>query len=243
MKPIMMTLIAVLASFSGFNTALADQIYFSDEQICKAGIARSFHRSPSLMSTYEQSGSIYYISYKKDGKNWTYKCKIQGSQIIWGASDGRFRDEANISYKVDEATKALTIREVFNDGSVASQSFSRAVFNDSNSIIDTGHIFEETSIYNNPDVALKGNRYIFAGVEKSDVAKMMLSLSSDEHNWQQIVNSQSGILLEPGIEVGLLAKTGYFEWFLTKVRILEGKYKNKEYWVFADKISSLVGSL
>jgi hypothetical protein len=76
------------------QTATAAQKTTSNNQLCKAGIAALMGRNPGTIKINRVKNDVIYLSYRRpdDGKDWRYKCKIQGNRIMWGADDGRWRD-------------------------------------------------------------------------------------------------------------------------------------------------------
>ncbi len=68
------------------------QTSFSNSQICKAGIATMMGRDPKIMRIERIQDSIIYLSYTRqdDGKDWAYRCKIEGDKVIWSSDTGRW---------------------------------------------------------------------------------------------------------------------------------------------------------
>jgi hypothetical protein len=97
----------------------------SDVDVCKATIGAVMNRDPSIMVAADR-GDLISVSYTRDdGTSWAFKCKIQGSRVLWGNLDGRWRDtsmDSQISYRVDGNT--VTITELYSDGSRSEDSFS-----------------------------------------------------------------------------------------------------------------------
>jgi hypothetical protein len=70
----------------------SNQTSFSNSQICKAGIATMMGRDPKIMRIIRNQEGIVYLSYTRqdDGKDWAYRCKIEGNKIIWSSDTGRW---------------------------------------------------------------------------------------------------------------------------------------------------------
>jgi hypothetical protein len=94
-------------------------------EIAKFAIAAIMNQKPEIIDTEKDDG-LYYVSYKRpnDGKKFEYKIKIVGKNIVWGNSNGRWRDTAydeKISFEI--TFKKLTIVQTFNDGSTNKKDF------------------------------------------------------------------------------------------------------------------------
>jgi hypothetical protein len=101
------------------------EISVSDEQVCKAAVAKMFYKDPSIISTSEGRNFVT-LTYtrKSDGSEWKYRCKVDGNNISWaGFIDGawgRWRtgpSDARVTYEVNG--KNLSISEKY-PGSKAS---------------------------------------------------------------------------------------------------------------------------
>jgi hypothetical protein len=49
-------------------------------------------RDPKIMRITRVQDGIIYLSYKRqdDGKDWAYRCKIEGDKVIWSSDMGRW---------------------------------------------------------------------------------------------------------------------------------------------------------
>lgn len=99
---------------------------FSISQICKAGIGMMMGRDPAVMDS-RVAGGIVFLSYirEDDGTEWKYKCRLEGNRIMWGADDGRWRDnpaDEALFFKVSEGR--LEVEERYGDGSSSQETFS-----------------------------------------------------------------------------------------------------------------------
>ena len=123
--------IAILAfaicTFGGSLSSYADEKgAFNENQICKAGIAKIMGRNPAIIKIDQIKGHTIFLSYirQDDRTKWKYKCKIEGSLIIWGADNGRWRThslDSKVSFKVSESS--ITITDTFSDGSSSQESY------------------------------------------------------------------------------------------------------------------------
>lgn len=113
----------------GTGNVLAASPIFSEEQICKAGIASIMGRSPAIMKTTKKDHGVVHFYYirKNDGTKWSYRCKLNGAKIIWASDTGRWRndprDEA-ISYRIND--ESLEIIQSFSDGTTLNEKFKRS---------------------------------------------------------------------------------------------------------------------
>ena len=101
---------------------------FTSGQICKAGIAVVMGRDPAIMKIDHAEKDVVYLSYVRadDRKRWTYKCKLEGQRILWGADDGGWRThpaDSVITFAIDASS--LTVTERFSDGSSNKKTFAR----------------------------------------------------------------------------------------------------------------------
>lgn len=95
-------------------------------QICKAGVATVMGRDPNIMRIDREAQGVVYLSYVRgdDGSLWSYKCKIDGSLIIWGSDTGRWRDnlaDPTVTYRIQSET--IQVQEKYSDGSTNKKSF------------------------------------------------------------------------------------------------------------------------
>lgn len=91
----------------------------SDTEICKAGIAFLFGQDPSIIRIDRTDGIIVSLSYRRpsDNSTWVNRCYVAGDRIKWATDRGRWRNEDEISYRVNDKQKTLTVYQVFSDGS------------------------------------------------------------------------------------------------------------------------------
>ena len=106
-----------------YEAGLADDATFSDQHICRAAIAAIMHKDVSIVSA---SGSgVIAVSYGSDGLR-KFKCRIEGSRVLWGNADGRWRDHSLDEKIMWEAKgNTLVIRQPWSDGSVSEDAFDK----------------------------------------------------------------------------------------------------------------------
>jgi hypothetical protein len=113
------------------NISFAENVGASEEKICIAAIATIMGRSPSIISSKKKNG-VYYLNYtRKDGTNWSYRCKTEGSRVVWASETGRWRvdplDE-KILYQISPDGLTVMIVEIYSDGSESVKTFSDSDF-------------------------------------------------------------------------------------------------------------------
>ena len=109
------------------KTELPKQI-FSKTEIAKYTMSAIMNQSPEIIAVKENNG-IYYASYirKDDGKKFDYKIKFNKKNVIWGNSDGRWRDtQYDEKIKYSEKGNKLIITQTFEDGSNIDKEFSKS---------------------------------------------------------------------------------------------------------------------
>jgi hypothetical protein len=101
---------------------------FSHSQICRAGIAGIMGRSPKIVRVTSAKDGVYILSYvrENDGTRWSYRCKIAGNRLIWGAEFGRWRDfPLDGSVEFESSGGSLAIMDKFTDGSTSTYTYTR----------------------------------------------------------------------------------------------------------------------
>ncbi len=115
-----MTLLIIQASF-------ANAYEFSETDKCKASLADIFLQSPRTISLDSIKGEVHYLSYirRDDGEHLSYKCKVKGNQIIWGADDGRWRThESDDVITYETSSDSITINHRYPNNSVSRKVYS-----------------------------------------------------------------------------------------------------------------------
>lgn len=92
--------------------------------ICKAGIATLMGRDPKIIKAKESDGLVQ-LSYirKEDRSLWQYRCKIEGSAIVWASKEGRWRtDPADEKLRYRSTADSVTVDYLTAEGGVISSS-------------------------------------------------------------------------------------------------------------------------
>jgi len=126
--PLLLASVAGAISFGQAGPATADTGgTFSQEQICKATIAKIMGRAPKSMKVSKNEGGVVYLYYirQNDKSKWTYRCKLEGNQsVVWATETGRWRTdprEEQFSYRISGGS--LEIVEKNPDGSSSKETF------------------------------------------------------------------------------------------------------------------------
>jgi hypothetical protein len=117
---------AAIASLLLTATVAADEVTFTEQQVCRAAIATIMHKDIGIVSAAGE-GTIS-VTYNSGGLK-KFKCRIEGSSVMWGSADGRWRNQAYDEKVMWEAAgDTLVIRQPWSDGSVSTDKFTRDQF-------------------------------------------------------------------------------------------------------------------
>lgn len=119
--------LVIFLCLSGGKAQAADKA--TTGQVCKAAIAFMMGRDPAIIRVDKFANGVAQLHYVRpdDNSTWRYKCKLEGSKVIWGTQNGRWRthpDDEVITFKLNEG--AITVRETYADGSHNEESFPRS---------------------------------------------------------------------------------------------------------------------
>lgn len=109
--------------------AVGDFGNFTEEQVCIAGIATNNGRPAKGMQVLgKKNGAISVAYVRNDGKPYTYRCDIQGTQILWrDQSMNQWSKNIKLFFAVSSNGNQLNVRsEAF--GESYSKSFTLADF-------------------------------------------------------------------------------------------------------------------
>lgn len=119
MRPLRLSLVLAISLIGTDSPAVASAEVITKEHICKAGIAKIMGRDPKTMQILKNEAGVIHLQYvrKNDGSLWAYRCRVEGSQIVWASDSGRWRDhplDEKITYAV--AGDVVTVKETFTNG-------------------------------------------------------------------------------------------------------------------------------
>ncbi|MDM5271973.1 hypothetical protein PGH07_07265 [Sulfurovum sp. zt1-1] len=107
----------LLLVISGFLFGASNDAY-THVQICKAALSSIMGVDIAAIETQKGKDGIVYLHYRIEGENdrFDYKCRLEGSKVIWGSANGRWRtkkSDAMITFQVRDGS--VTIKERYND--------------------------------------------------------------------------------------------------------------------------------
>jgi hypothetical protein len=87
---------------------------FSEEQICKAGIATNNGRSAKDIRFLAKQGETITVAYARDdGRVYGYACKIEGNSIQWrDQSMSSWNNSIKLSFALSDDGSSLSIKSV-----------------------------------------------------------------------------------------------------------------------------------
>jgi hypothetical protein len=96
--------------------------------ISRGAVAVLFGRSIDIVNVERREGDVIYTTYVRpdDGSIWKNKFRFEGSALIWGNADGRWRthpQDEKLSFSVDRQNSTFTISLSYADGSGVSKQF------------------------------------------------------------------------------------------------------------------------
>lgn len=101
-------------------------------KVCKATVAFVMGHDPSIIDVPKIDGSIIYLTYRRpsDGTEWTYRCKLSGTRVIWSGVPGRWRDHPLDEVVIYSASDShIKLVEKYPDGTITNQEgFSLSLF-------------------------------------------------------------------------------------------------------------------
>jgi hypothetical protein len=104
---------------------------FEPEAIRRAVIASVKDRDPKLIKVALIRDDVFFLTYTRpiDSFVWTYRCRIEGSRVVWADEPGRWRNEPKddkISFEATDAGAHLQIIVTRRNGLTNKQIFDRA---------------------------------------------------------------------------------------------------------------------
>ncbi|MCE4113253.1 MULTISPECIES: hypothetical protein [Yersinia pseudotuberculosis complex] len=103
------------------STVVASENVVSDKMVCKATIAGLMHQKPYLITVEEMTEDyLLYYTREIDKTEWTYKCKVEGNNVIWGTASVKYsklRSAKNTTFTVSDDKNKIIIIDKYVDGS------------------------------------------------------------------------------------------------------------------------------
>jgi hypothetical protein len=118
---------SLILSITLFSCGDSGKMAFSEQQICKAVVAKVMGKNPSIIKVNKVSGNVTHLSYirQNDGTHWALRCKLEGSTAIWAKDSGRWRTDQydpKVTFSVNK--QSLSISERYSDGSGNDKTYS-----------------------------------------------------------------------------------------------------------------------
>jgi hypothetical protein len=119
----------ILAIFSTAGIASAQSPAVAPSEVCRATVASVTGSDPAIMRTWAED-DVQFVTYRRpdDGKVWTYRCRLEGSRVIWAAEQGRWRNGPMvgvITFELSQGGKSVQITEIHEDGSKSQATYPR----------------------------------------------------------------------------------------------------------------------
>jgi hypothetical protein len=123
-------LAALLAALPTTGSLVAAAPFFEPEAICRAAIASIKDRDPKLIKVSLIRDDVFFLTYTRpiDSFVWTYRCRIEGSRVVWADEPGRWRNDPKddkISFEAIDAGAHLQIIVTRRNGQTNKQLFDR----------------------------------------------------------------------------------------------------------------------
>lgn len=111
---------------------MPDKGQFTDGEVCRAGVSTIMGKPLSIVSV-RWASDHYRLSYirRVDNTRWNLRCEVRRGKVIWASETGPWRTrpgDAPVYWRVNESGNVLTIREVYDDGSVTSKTYAKGAF-------------------------------------------------------------------------------------------------------------------
>jgi hypothetical protein len=120
----------LLVAWPATGSFVAAAPLFEPEAICRIAIASIKGRDPKLMKVALVKDDVFFLTYTRpiDSFVWTYRCRIDGSRVVWADEPGRWRNEPKddkISFEAIDAGAHLQIIATHRNGLTKKQLFDR----------------------------------------------------------------------------------------------------------------------
>ncbi len=105
----------------------ANSVAPSDQaRVCRAAIGSVMGRDPAIIRASVDSDGLVRVEYIRpdDRKLFAYKCRLEGTRVVWGNADGRWRNDSQDSVITFALLgSAVSIIEKWPDGSSTENTF------------------------------------------------------------------------------------------------------------------------
>jgi hypothetical protein len=120
----------LLLAWPATGSSVAAAPLFEPEAICRTALASIKGRDPKSIKVALTRGDVFFLTYTRpiDSFVWTYRCRIEGSRVVWADEPGRWRNEPKddkISFEAVDAGAGLQIIATHRNGQSEKQLFGR----------------------------------------------------------------------------------------------------------------------
>ena len=126
---LLITLITSLVQVTGSAYEAVAANAYTDEQICRAGLATKNEHSVSRLTTVKKSADVMLITYPRDdGILVSFACQLKNNEILWRNHDeAEWNKNFRLFFQISDKGKKLNISSVITIDSL-SQSFLKTDF-------------------------------------------------------------------------------------------------------------------
>ena len=123
-------MLSALGCLAAGAAPAADDGPIRPREICRAAIAAVMDRDPSIMRV-RRDGGIIHVEYvlREGGAVWGYRCRLEGSKIMWASAKGRWNihpEDLTVTFEVPEGGGQVMIVERAPDGTSSVTIFPRS---------------------------------------------------------------------------------------------------------------------
>jgi hypothetical protein len=120
----------LLVAWPATGSLVAAAPLYEPEAICRAAIGAIKDRDPKSLKVAMVRDGVFFLTYTRpiDSYVWTYRCRIEGSRVVWADEPGRWRNEPkddSISFEAIDAGAHLQIIVTRRNGLSGKQVFDR----------------------------------------------------------------------------------------------------------------------
>ena len=120
----------LLLAWPASGSLIAAAPSFESEAICRAAIGAIKDRDPKALKVALVRDGVFFLTYTRpiDSFVWTYRCRLEGSRVVWADEPGRWRNDPKddrISFEATDAGAHLQIIVTRRNGLTGKQVFDR----------------------------------------------------------------------------------------------------------------------
>jgi hypothetical protein len=120
----------LLLAWPASGSLVAAAPSFESEAIFRAAIGAIKDRDPKALKVALVRDGVFFLTYTRpiDSFVWTYRCRLEGSRVVWADEPGRWRNDPKddrISFEATDAGAHLQIIVTRRNGLTGKQVFDR----------------------------------------------------------------------------------------------------------------------